>query len=35
TYLLSNDFMLDVSGGFGLTDNAPDYFMALGFSFRI
>src|SRR5690606_5007127 len=25
TYLLSNDFMLDVSGGFGLTDNAPDY----------
>ncbi len=35
TYLLSNNFMLDVSGGFGLTEEAPDYFGALGFSFRL
>lgn len=35
TYLLSNDMMIDASGGFGLTENAPDYFAALGFSFRL
>jgi hypothetical protein len=35
TYLLSNNFMIDASGGFGITENAPDYFTALGFSFRI
>lgn len=35
TYLLSNDFMIDASAGFGITDNAPDYFAALGFSFRL
>lgn len=35
TYLLSNDAMLDFSSGFGLTENAPDYFVALGFSFRM
>lgn len=35
TYLLSSDFMFDVSGGFGITENAPDYYVALGFSFRI
>lgn len=35
TYLLSSDMMIDASGGFGLTDNAPDYFAALGFSFRL
>jgi len=35
TYLLSNNFMIDASGGFGITANAPDYFTALGFSFRI
>lgn len=35
TYLVSNNFMLDISGGFGITDNAPDYFASLGFSFRL
>jgi outer membrane putative beta-barrel porin/alpha-amylase len=35
TYLLSNDMMLDVSGGVGITENAPDYYAALGFSFRL
>lgn len=35
TYLISNNVILDASGGFGLTENAPDYFAALGFSFRI
>lgn len=35
TQLLSDNFMIDVSGGFGITENAPDYFAALGFSFRI
>lgn len=34
TYLVNNDFMLDVSSGFGLTENAPDYYVALGFSIR-
>jgi hypothetical protein len=35
TYLVSNNFMLDISGGFGITAIAPDYFVGLGFSFRI
>jgi hypothetical protein len=35
TYLLSNDMMVDASGGFGITQNAPDYFAAVGFSFRL
>lgn len=35
TYLLSNDTMLDLSGGIGLTNNAPQYFAAAGFSFRL
>lgn len=35
TYLVSNNFMLDASGGFGITENAPDYFAAVGFSFRL
>jgi hypothetical protein len=35
TYLLSNDFMLDASAGFGITENAPDYYVSLGFSFRL
>jgi hypothetical protein len=35
TYLLSDNAMVDVSGGFGLTENAPDYFISCGFSFRI
>ncbi len=35
TYLVSHDFMVDVSGGAGITENAPDYFAAVGFSFRL
>lgn len=35
TYLLSNNAMIDLSGGVGLTENAPDFFVAMGFSFRI
>jgi Putative MetA-pathway of phenol degradation len=35
TYLISNNFMLDLSSGFGVTKNAPDYYVAVGFSFRI
>lgn len=35
TYLISNNFMLDLSSGFGITDNAPDHYVAVGFSFRI
>jgi len=34
TYLLNNDFMIDASCGVGLTENAPDYFLSAGFSFR-
>lgn len=35
TYLINNNFMLDLSSGVGITDNAPDYYLALGCSFRI
>ena len=35
TYLLSNNAMIDLSAGFGVTENAPDYFVSAGFSFRI
>lgn len=35
TYFLSNDMMVDVSGGIGLTKNAPKHYYAIGFSFRI
>lgn len=35
TYLLSDNFMLDASAGFGLTQNAPDYYVSAGFSFRL
>lgn len=35
TYLVSNDVMLDFSGGWGLSEQSPDYYLALGFSFRI
>ncbi len=34
TYLINKDVMVDISGGFGLTDNAPNNYIALGFSFR-
>ncbi|WP_298222304.1 transporter [Flavobacterium sp.] len=35
TYLINDNFMLDLSAGVGLTENAPDYYTALGFSFRM
>jgi hypothetical protein len=35
TYLINNNFMLDLSSGIGITKNAPDHYFALGFSFRI
>ncbi len=34
-YLLRQNVLFDISGGVGLTENAPDYFIALGFSFRL
>jgi len=34
TWLLNNNTMIDVSGGPGLTSNAPEYFVAMGASFR-
>ncbi|HPI00475.1 MAG TPA: transporter [Chitinophagaceae bacterium] len=34
TYLLSNDCIADISGGFGLTNNAPNKYISLGFSYR-
>lgn len=34
TYLLNNDFMVDLSGGIGITKNAPDHFVSLGVSYR-
>lgn len=35
TYLISHNFMIDFSAGGGITQNAPDYFAAFGFSFRL
>jgi len=35
TYLLSRNFMLDVSGGFGITRLSPKHFLSMGFSFRL
>ncbi len=34
TYLITDNFMVDLSSGIGLTDTAPKYYVALGFSFR-
>lgn len=34
TYLIGNDFLLDVSAGKGITDNAPERYVELGFSYR-
>lgn len=34
TYLLNHDFQFDVSGGLGITENAPDFFLSAGLSFR-
>lgn len=35
TYLISNNFMVDLSSGFGITKNAPNHYFAFGFSFRL
>lgn len=35
TYLISPNVMVDASAGVGITENAPDYYWALGFSFRL
>jgi hypothetical protein len=35
TYLINNNFMLDLSSGIGISDNAPEQYVAFGFSFRI
>ncbi len=34
TYLVSNNFMVDISGGVGLTNNAPKQYVSLGVSYR-
>ncbi len=34
TYLVNNDFMLDLSGGFGISNNALRNYVALGISYR-
>ncbi|MFW5644499.1 MAG: transporter [Bacteroidota bacterium] len=35
TYLLKPNFQLDLSGGLGITEVSPDYFISFGFSWRI
>lgn len=35
TWLLSNDFMIDISGGAGISKISPAFYVALGFSYRI
>ena len=35
TYLINTNFMVDLSSGFGITSNAPKYYFAIGFSFRV
>jgi Putative MetA-pathway of phenol degradation len=34
TYLITNDVMIDISGGFGVTKQSPDNYFAFGFSYR-
>lgn len=34
TYLVSNDVLVDISGGIGITDNAPERYVAIGLSYR-
>ena len=34
TYLINNNLMADISGGFGLTENAPKNYISLGLSYR-
>ena len=35
TYLVTDTFQLDISGGFGISDEAEDWFIASGISYRI
>jgi Putative MetA-pathway of phenol degradation len=35
TFLINHNFMLDLSSGVGITNNAPERYFALGFSFRL
>jgi hypothetical protein len=35
TFLVKRNIMLDISGGCGLTENAPNYYASLGFSIRL
>ena len=32
TYLINHNSQLDISGGFGITPNAPKYFLSAGYS---
>jgi len=34
TYLINNNLIIDLSGGVGLTENAPKYYYAFGLSYR-
>ena len=34
TYLLHNDLVVDISGGFGISKISPDYFISIGISYR-
>lgn len=35
TYLINNNFMIDLSAGVGISENAPNNYFSLGFSFRV
>jgi Putative MetA-pathway of phenol degradation len=35
TYLINSNIMVDISGGFGLTKNAPMHYLSFGFSYRL
>jgi hypothetical protein len=35
TYLVNDNFQLDLTGGFGLNDEAPDNFISCGASFLL
>ena len=34
TYLINNDFMADISGGLGISENAPKNYISFGLSYR-
>ncbi len=34
TYLINKNIMIDISGGFGITENAPNNYLSFGFSYR-